>query len=515
MTPQHVYGGVVLWSLAAVWAVWILMGSVRLVAAIRAATRRQRVLWSGLFLIALGLRLLAPAVEHDLNPRIAEVFAGYEQLEWRYTHGLVALMRVVWLLGAWVDDLLVFHLVAVTGALSVPLLYVATRQLGGGRLAAVCATVVLGGLGLHVRYSHTDAPQVVEILLTLLAVVSVLSVRGPPDRRDVLWTGINLGLLAVMRPEGALIAAWLGLWFAAVKVDWPAQATLFSAGLAALIVAPDLLGVVLINGGESAAGINYAEGHAVLLYGLQHWVVWNRAFVPPMLGLLIFLAPWGRAGPRRAIATLTLMLALGLIVENRFWSIGYLPSWCLARHQLRLLPWMALAMGLGVESLVDLVARRASPQITRCFHVTAALSVAGMTATTLPDAYARFTLSDEYTFVRTHLRDVPAHCTIRALDDAADQGLNLVAGLPHIVVPHTWEPLSSSAAPGPCLVYYRSPTCTLQRPNRPDGDRCAAFEAQWKLEPIAETEVVTRPWLWERYATPTLRIGYYRVLGPR
>jgi hypothetical protein len=502
----------VLLPLTLAWLAWMALG-VRALWHARATTP-ARAAWQAAawFAVALALRWAAPAVPHDINPRFDEVFRPWDQLQWRYTHGLVGLMRAVWALGAIVDDRVVFGVVAVAGALSVPWVAQVTRRLGGGALAGFVAATVLAGTGLHVRYSHTDAPQIVEAALTLLAVL-VATRATAPGRADLVWLGLSLGLAACMRPEGMAVPVLLGFWALACGARWPTRQVALVAALVALVALPDLAGVAAAQG-PSTRGAGLDQGHGALTWGLSHYAPFNAAFVPLALGSLTLLAPWGRPGQRRGWATLGLMLALGSLVANRDWSIGGTPVWCLARHQLRVLPWMAVLVGLGVEALVDRAVAWTRPEARGPTSALAAVAVAALTATTLPDAYSRFSLAEEYAFIRQHLPDVPDGCTVVTERETTDRGLMLRDGLTFLDQRVIWRGLGEDLGDASCVIYYRSGVCTQSRAGEP-ADLCAEFEQRHALQPLAEAEIVARAWLWERYTTPTLRVGYYRVTRPR
>lgn len=507
--------GLVWLGLTLGWAVWGL-----LVPTVLWRSRTPVRTWDAvglvaLTVVALALRLVAPAVQHDLNPRLGELFAPWADLQWSYTHGLVALFRLVAAVGVPVDDRTVFDGVAVLGALSVALVAGVTAALGGGRVASASAGLALALLGLHVRYSHTDAPQVVEAFLTLFAAWVVLRRRAARPAAELVLVGLSLGLAAAMRPEAIVVPALLLLWARACGVTWSLREAAVVAGLVACVALPDWLGVVFGPGAPIARGAGLDHGHGALTYGLAHFAVWNAAFVPLAIGLLPWLAPWGRAPRQAVVATLLLMIATGALVANDMWSIGATPSWCLARHQLRTLPWMAVLVGLGAEALVDGARSRLPARTGAALAIVVVACVAATTATTLPAAYEPTTLSEEYAFVRAHQGDLPAGCTVVTLWLGGDRGLSLPQGLPSPGNTHTWKGLDAAIDPSVCTVYYRSSLCTAAGPEEPDpGDRCAAFEAAWTSVPVAEASVVARGWLWERYAAPSLRVGYYRLIAP-
>ena len=512
MTSSQIGGGVILLVQTLAWVAWFGL-------CVATVVRARKRLWSedgaalvALTIGALALRLAAPAVQHDVNPRLGEVFTPWSSLGWSYTHGLVALMRALWATGLPIDDQAVFHVVAVLGALTAPIAAVLTTRLGGGRAAAAAAGIVVAGLGVHVRYSHTDAPQIVEGLLTMVGAVAL---AGDPTRRrrlDGALAALSLALAACMRPEALAIPALILLWAWVAGLGVSARQAGAVVAATALVALPDMLGVVLAGGGPGGRGAGLDHGHGALLFGVRHFVLWNNAFVPTALGLLPLLAPWGRAPALRSLATFALMLALGSLVGNAIWSIGDTGSWCLARHQLRVLPWMAVLLGLGLEALTD-AARGWIPLFQRqVLPGLALIGVAWTTRGTLRDAYAPFTLSDEYTFVRASLPMLPADCAIISLRLDGDRGLALPVGLPGVGDSREWIGLDADLTGRACVIYYRSAQCAVLGPSEADpGDRCAAFESAWTLTPIAERQIVARGWLWEHYTTPTLRVGTYRV----
>ena len=514
MTSSEIGGGVILLGQSLAWVAWIGLTLAALVRERRGLRSADGVALLLLTAGAWALRVAAPAVQHDVNPRLDEVFGPWSALRWSYTHGLVALTRVVWAAGASLDDRAVFSLVAGFGALTAPLAAVLTARLGGGRAAAAVAGVVMAGLGLHVRYSHTDAPQVIEGMLTLVGAVALTQ---DPTRRtaaDTALAALSLALAATLRPEALAIPPLVLAWAWACGLGLTARQVVVTLAAAALVALPDAAGVMLSGGGPTGRGAGLDHGHGALLFGVRHFVVWNSAFVPAALGLLPLLAPWGRAPTRRALATFGLLLAVGSLVGNAIWSIADTASWCLARHQLRVLPWMVVLIGLGAEALTD-AARAWVPLFQRqVIPGLGLIGVAWVTRGTLRDAYTPFTLSDEYTFLRETLPTIPPDCAVASLTLGGDRGLSLPEGPPGVGPARAWLGLDGDLSGRACVVYYRSAQCTVAGPGEADpGDRCAAFEAAWTLTPIAERQIVARGWLWEHYATPTLRVGYYRV-GP-
>ncbi len=510
MDPAQLAGGVVLAVLVTAWAGWAWCVAREAAQAARVAPRGLLALGLVVLLVALALRLAAPAVPHDINPRSDDVFHSWRGLDWRYAHGLIALMRVLWAVGLPVSDLTVFDVVAVFGALTVPLVGLLTWRLGGGWLAASVATVVMGGMGLHVRFSHTDAPQIVEAALVLVAALFVIA-PGERSARATWAAGLSLGLAGAMRPEAivlpALVLGWA--WLSQPGLSW--RAWLPVGLIAAAVALPDLVSILAFGRALSDPSLGLVEGHGLLEHGLAHLVPWSTPFVPAALAASLWLAPSGRPAVRATLATALLMVAVGSLVPNARWSIGSIESWCLARHQLRVLPWMALLVGVGVEALVDRVAHRI-PALTVPAGLMALGAVAASVATTLPDAYAEFTPALEYQFVRTHLPEVPDGCTIVTLPLEGDMSLVLPDGLKASVgTPHRWTWLDDAPDDGSCVVYYRSTACTAVSYKMLDVDRCAPFEAAHALTPIAVGGLADRGWLFERYGGAPVRVGFYRV----
>lgn len=499
----------------AAWIVWILLALVVM-------GRARRAVVAGLAAVTVGalvLRLAAPAVQHDLNDRLNEIHRRVDDLSWLYTHGLVSLVRVGAQLGIAPDDVRVFHLVALLGALSVPVAYVVTRRLGGGVVAGAVAAVVLGGTGLHVRYSHTDAPQIVEGLLTLVGAAALLVPRDARTRVDVALAVVSLSLAATCRPEAVVVPLLVLVWSTACGAAWSWRTLAAVVGGVWIVDGLDFGLVVAGHGGPASRNALHAP--ALWVHGPSAIVTWHRAFVPVALGALALVGAWLAPSRRAGLATLALSVVLGSLVLNPEWSIAANPSWCVARHQLRVVPWMAVLVGLGVGALTDVAARRLSGSMAAVVRGGALAGVAVLTASTLPDAYAHFTLADEYTFFRAALLTVPDDCHLLTIvDRGVDHGL-MVHELPaSLGRSHAIHGLDTELAslgdlrPG-CVVYYRSALCSAVHAGEGDHDFCAAFEARTRLTPLVEGRLGSRGWLWETYREDPVRVGFYRVEGVR
>lgn len=459
------------------------------------------------FVGALALRLNAPAVQHDINPRTDDVWTGWGMLEWRYTHGLTALFRLPRLIGVVPDDLAVFHTVAAAGAASVVLVGALATRLGGP-IAGLAAAVMLGGLGLHVRYSHTDAPQIVELTLELLAALLLTTRRREPAASALVVA--SLVLAATMRPESFVAVAVFVAAAAAAGAGWTRRELgQLTAGVV-LVALPDVVTAWVMHGGPIARG-NRPFEHGLWTYGTSHLAAFNAAFVPPLIGWGAMLAPL--VAPRRRVALAVVLLALvsGALIGEPFWSIGGLPSWCLARHQLRLLPWLAVAVGLVVAGVSGRLGRRLD-SLGFAVGLAACLGLGALVRPTLTDAWAPWTLSEEYTFFRTTLPTIPSGCTVFTLDGSGDHGLaprTMLSGV--LGRDHRWQLLTDPLPASGCVVYYRPAICTSHDPKGPVTDVCLDWERQHVLEPLTTASLVSRGWLWEAYEDP-VRVGFYRVV---
>lgn len=504
--------GLILLNLMLAWVGWIVLAGWETARFLRRTSRVDLLGLLALTVLALGLRLAAPAVQHDLNPRSDDVFMDWRSIQWIYTHGLCALMRIVRATGITVDDQTIFHTVALFGALTVPALAVLVRQLGGGRVAAYTTGLVLAMLGLHVRYSHTDAPQIVTACLLTVAAIALSATPQGPRWSHVALAGLSLGLAAAMRPEAIVASGFVWLWSLAATSGWTAGRRVAAMGLALLVALPDV-GMVSLVGRDLATQHSLAEfGQGPLAYGLRHYAAWNPAFVPTALGVLIWPSLIGRAGLRRSVATLLLLLALGATFGPPVWSLGAAPTWCLARHQLPALTWAVLLMGLGAEAIADTIAAWTPRAVSRFAAVTLVLATTAITSTTLKDAYARFTYAEEYAFVRANLPLIPERCHVATYVPVYDEGLFLRVGLTALGLEHTWGALEDPIDPAGCNYYYRAALCSVSTPDfTPPEDRCSAFERSWTLTPVAEASIVARGWLWEVYPTSSVRVGYYRL----
>lgn len=503
----------VLGTLTLAWVVWLPLAVSATIASMRARPPWERwVLWA-VAASALVLRLAAPGVPHDINSRTDDLYATVGDLGWLYPHGLVALFRLLGAIGLAVDDGVVFTGVALAGAASVPLLDGVVRDLGGGTVARAAAMAALMTLGLHVRYSHTDAPQILEALLVLVAVGPLI--RGAPPRPfDMLFVGLSLGLAAAQRPEALAVPILLLAWAAAIGRRWPTRAVLAVLALVVVVALPDFVLMWIASGGSLDRLGGGPFSHGLITHGVRHLATWNTTFVPAGIGALVMLASGGRTTARTALATLALLVALGSLVPNTWWSIAPSASWCIARHQLRVLTWTAILAGLGAEAVADRLVRWAPSIPARVVQAACVTFVLAASATSLPDAYAPTTLTDEYAFVRAHLAEIPDDCVITSSRPYGDHGFMLSPHLSSQVGRrHLWTDLGEWPADRRCVVYYRASICTAVSFSQADQDRCAAFEKAHRLVPVVEAGITDRGWLWERYGGAPVRIGFYNVEG--
>ena len=128
--------------------------------------------------------------------------------------------------------LLARSLSAVAGALTVPAVYVLTRQVSN-RLAALMAALFMAVMYLHVRDSHfgvTDVPMTAMIVVTAIFVMRIFR---DGRRRDCVLAGISMGLASGLKYNAALLAfpILLAHWWAPTNRDASFKHRFFSRNL--------------------------------------------------------------------------------------------------------------------------------------------------------------------------------------------------------------------------------------------------------------------------------------------
>ena len=200
-----------------------------------------------------------------------------------------------------------FHTNLMLSVLTVPALAWLVRSLGGARRHALMAAVLLAALPVHVRWSACEEFWPGGLLLTVVALASVVHAVTTVDKRAWLVAALALALGMQTRPEllmlpglaGTLLLATpplrRGLW-QALRTPWPWLAGVVMAALCWHVPAD-----LALRGGAADT---------------LHWeprLIWFRHFLQDQA-----LLGWGLAGLVVLGAGVGLRRAPGLVL----WSVG-------------------------------------------------------------------------------------------------------------------------------------------------------------------------------------------------
>ncbi len=460
-------------------------------------------------LLAVAVRLAAPWGSHDLNVRnpgawvdVPRVNVGYG-LGWT---GLARMARAVWP-GGWTLRALP-DLAAVLSALHVPLLAAWARHLGTSASAAWGAA---GWLALHaaaVRFGHTDVQTTPETLWVLVALLAVA--RWNEDRRPwmALLAGLATGLAVHARPESMVVVGIVPAYAAmAVPAVWRERWGWGAAGLAAVVGLPQVVLQIqrLLYDRATSAGVPSPEelaSHPLWTHGVRHLVVvdptWSTGVVAVGLVLLVFAR---EIDVRWRVGALVVCLGLVLLVAgDASWTPagGHRPGF--ARHQLRLLPFALLAGAWGLDAVAQAVgaARWVWP-----------VAVVAM-GTTLPTAWDDRVGTQEFRAFADWHSTLAEGCVVYRPAVHEDAGFRIPVELMPQGVRLVDRPPASVDG---CTLYYRSAECSLARYAL--ATTCDAFEADHALVPLDERWLPAGAWIYDDHAVDPVRVGLYRVEGPR
>lgn len=270
----------------------------------------------------------------------------------------------------------------VAGVLGIPAAWWLARGVSSSPWAAGLAAWVLALAPVHVGYSHMARGYSLLVLLTAVAGGALLRARpadgqGGGDRRWWAPYALALFLALYTQPSAALLAVALGLWslHEAVRArdrDW-IGATLMAHG-AVLAASAWAYGPILdrVLAAGQIWGIDLHEG-SFLAFG-RLFVGTAGALGGGWLGVpVLALAGFGAVALARTDRSLrNLALSLALVPLLLPLVHGTAPQ---PRGYLFLLPWMAVAAGMGCLNLTS--QRR---------WLAAGIVLTGLAATTLPRA---------------------------------------------------------------------------------------------------------------------------------
>lgn len=529
MTPVDLQGplnDVAFWSLVVVHL--LTLGTCATLAirwwrASDAEDRRRALPLAGIVAVALVTRFIAPGVPHDINPRLMDLWLRFDS-GFGYGWGLPSLARGVLLVSPHSEQA-IFGTLAALGALSVVPWYVFARQAGFERRDALWGVGMLAITPLHIRFSHTDLQAIPEGFYTALALIAAERFVRTRQMVPALAAAATMAVACQMRPEAAAVGIVALVWMLRDprRFPWTAPGTWAALGLFAALVTPHVLLVLAKTAEAKAAGqgfgpvfLNGRFVHPALDNGLRELVIFNPEYTPWLL-IIGFAA--GITAPGAPLST-----RLWLAFAATFLA-GLVPWWSsldhvltIVRHQIRALPFAALLAGLGLSYVGSWVSGRGG-------LVLGALLVAGV-AKDLPMAWYPTTMTEEYTFFSRTLQTLPEGCDLVTFIAPDDGGLYPQTHLSKVFDrDDTWHTFGQREvetfdARGPCAFYYRPANCYYWsvRAEDPattlvDGMRheCIDFEARFRLEPLAEADLVNLNHSIERYARDPVRVGFYAV----
>lgn len=494
--------------------------------------RQRRADLMALTALALAVRFWAPAVPHDINPRLLDLWYGQADAAASYGVGMSAYARVLFLVLPRTEAS-VLTMGAVLGALTVPLVVRLADALGLSRSGAGVAGLFVAASPMMVRLSHTDAQQVPEVLLLVAGLWALARWRRFGDARGPWVAALAFGVGVHLRSESVVVPlVALGLW-GLPTAGGGARRALPTAGswgpwalfgaLAALQVGALLASLGLGAGTHPRLPPLWVQGqlaHPLWVHGPRHLHFVDPAYTAPPLVLLMVLG-WAR-GPLPWLVRCWLAVGavlLGALVWGPIWTPVDQVSLALARHQLRAVPFAAVLLGAGVEAV-------------RAWGVGwwrgVVVLVAGCLAWRLPVAWVETTHSAEYSFVRASLPSLPSDCTIISYRYPRDGGLQPPAHLSaNLGLAHRWQwvpPVVGGWEQPPCVIWYRPANCHVATLGDPDPasratgrveEACAAFEARYVLEPVVTADLPARTYVFDLYTVDPVPVGFFRVVGRR
>ena len=488
---------------------WVVLGVWALGKHLRQQRRGQLLALGAVFLVALAVRLAQPPSPHDLNARSDGLLLG--SVGWtNQTYGIARVASWRLLLGTdlWgpIELETLTHATAVSGALLAVVVMVWMRLLRVSTWGALATGLLLALDPLLVLFGHTDAPQLHELLPFWTGLAAFTAHTRWPDPRYAALGAAATIVGVCQRPEGVLLLPLAGLLALSQpdKLTWRRD-TVVALVCVAVVPLAHLALLRWSSPGTDVGRMGWGTfGPAT--YGLRHWLAFSPRHEGWPFALLalstLWAAPFSTQG---RVGWVVFVLGLGLVIPEAAWSPEAIDSPLLTRHHLRMLPAAAASVGFAVHHL-------ASQRDVAWLGPLLVVGVLGLRLADRPHLGVRYSLVEEYTFQRTHFGDLPRTCQVVTFRTPYDLGLmpSQHTGPGPRLPDFRWlEPDGSvPGEPTDCLIWYRPAMCAA-----PDfGDACTAFEAAHTLEPIAETHVASRGWLYT-YAPDeeSLRIGLYRV----
>jgi len=479
-----------------------------LVLMVRSAQRKELV---GLFLLAWVPRWLAPPAPHDINDRLLTAIqrGPLDVLRFMDPDYGAGLPVWSWVTGMYplsgVDLSAPMHAATLWGALSCVFLAAWSARLLPRGSWGLLAGGLLALSSVHVRFSHTDAQVVVELLLVLWALWRLTARTWTVG--SGLVVGCGVALAASMRPESVLFLPFaLALaWASEAKDRW--RHLLPGAGVAAggMLLASVSLWHRLLE--ETGRVVDADQAHALFRYGLRHVLPLDPYWVGGGGVLLLVGLVAGHLPRWRRVLLAVLVFGPSLMLSD--WSSAGAHGWLFARHQLRALPFASVLMAAGGSALVAFWPGRLSKGLVGLLSASTML--------TLPRVAVSHVLDAEWALTVRVAQSLPSEeVVLYRFAPHTDVALSpRFHALPHGVQVEARD-LPSASEPVVLGAYYvRTAACSLAPSPRQEWPTppCDRFERRVRLQTLWEERVGMAPWFGEVFKTPLLRRGLYRIEG--
>jgi len=278
------------------------------------------------------------------------------------------------LFGFSVDGLLTLS--AILGSLSVPMLYLLARAVGGDRNSAVLSGLFLAVLPLHVKYATSWSAGAIYMFAVLLASLAFLAWDDHRRPSSLAFLMASLGLVAYIKPEGlmavvpfAAVTIWRGRLLLRSGERWPVAGYI-------LLCSPLVVKSLVTYSQWPGLGITYFRTNIVPYIGFWLQAEWGLGpawaqcpvwvSLPAVLGLALVLRDRRQ---RERTAPFLIWLALFLV----FYS--FVGTSVQARHTLTYSYVICLLAGLGAGAMA---ARTGSDARRRLAGVFLAAAVFGL-----------------------------------------------------------------------------------------------------------------------------------------
>ena len=346
--------------------------------------RRDTFLILALFLVAFHLRVVV--VPHELiewedeyvHMNVAESVFLHNRCEQcvvgspagctdsdlcRYPPGMSVLGTFyARLFGFSVEGLLTLS--AILGSLSVPMLYLLARAVGGDRTSAALSGLFLTVLPLHVKYATSWSAEAIYMFAVLLASLAFLAWEDRRRSSSLVFLLAALGLVAYIKPEGLLAVvpfAAVTFWRDNLPVRpgerWPVAGFI-------LLCSPLVVKSVVSYGQWPGLGINFFRSNIVPYIGFWLQAGWGLGpawaqcpvwvSVPAVIGLALVLRD---RGLRERTAPFLIWITLFLVFY------AFVGTSVQARHTLTYFHVVCLLAGLGTGSMVARIGTGARRQL--------------------------------------------------------------------------------------------------------------------------------------------------------